>query len=156
MRSHKVRGTLVAIACVLLASCTPPRPLQPVWPRYPDMLRSANLTGEVTVQADVDRNGRVSAVRVDSSRTTHDQFRTSVKNSLRAASFRPARRLGLRRPGRVQYLVHVVLVQSPKDSLRPNDRRAASDTVSECPLARNAHEIIVCAPSTLIRIDITY
>jgi len=151
-----VRGTLVAIACVLLASCSPPRPLQPIQPRYPDMLRSASLTGDATVHAVVDRNGRVSAVHFDSSRTSHDQFRASVKISLRAASFRPARRLGLRRTGKVEYVVRFVLVQSPADSLRPNDRRAASDTVSQCPPSRNAHEIVVCAPSTWTRIDVTY
>lgn len=151
-----MRGTLVAIACVLLASCTRPRPLQPVRPRYPDMLRSANLTGDITVQAVVDHNGRVSALRFDSSRTTHDLFRASVKASLRAASFRPARQLGLRRAGSVEYVVRFVLVQSPTDSLRPHDRRVASDTVSHCPLARNAHEIVVCAPGTLTRVDVTY
>ncbi len=152
-----MRVRLVAIACVLLqASCTRPRPVEPVRPRYPDMLRSVNLTGDVTVRAVIDRNGRVSALRFDSSRATHDLFRASVKASLRAARFRPARQLGLPRPGRVEYVVHFVLVQSPIDSLRPNDRRAASDTVSQCPAARSAHEIVVCAPRTLTRADVTY
>jgi hypothetical protein len=156
MDISKMRGTLMAIACVLLASCTRPRPLEPLQPRYPDMLRSANLTSDVTVHAAVDHDGKVSALRFDSSRTTHDLFRASVKASLRAASFRPARQLGLRRAGRVEYVVCFVLVQSPTDSLRPNDRRVASDTVSHCPLARNAHEIVVCAPSTLTRVDVLH
>jgi len=151
-----MRGTLMAIACVLLASCTRPRPLESVRPRYPDMLRHANLTGDVTVHAVVEHNGKVSAVRFDSSRTTHDLFRASVKAGLRAASFRPARRLGLRRAGKVDYVVRFVLVQSPADPLRPNDRRAASDTVRHCPQARNALEIVVCAPSMLTRIDILH
>jgi TonB family protein len=151
-----MRGTWVAIACVLLAACTRPRPLQPVRPRYPVMLRSANLTGEVTVKAVVDHNGKVSALHFDSSRTTHDQFRASVKASLRAASFRPARQLGVRRTGTIEYVVRFVLVQSPMDSLRPNDRRVASDTVSHCPLARQAHEIVVCAPSTWTRVDVLH
>jgi TonB family protein len=151
-----MRGTLLAMACVLLASCTRPRPLEPVRPRYPSMLRSANVTGDVTVQAVVDRDGKVSAIRFDSSRATHDIFRASVKASLRAARFRPARRLGVRRTGLVEYVVHFVLVQSPTDSLHPSARRVPSDTVSQCPLARNAHEIVVCAPSTLTRVDVLH
>jgi protein TonB len=60
-------------------------------PRYPDMLRSANVEGEVLVQFVVDTTGRVeqgSGIKI--LKSSHDLFTNSVKQFLQGARYYPA------------------------------------------------------------------
>jgi TonB family protein len=59
-------------------------------PRYPDMLRSANIEGEVLAQFVVDTTGHVDMSSLKVLKTTHDLFTNSVKQSLPDIKFSPA------------------------------------------------------------------
>src|SRR5687767_2256609 len=59
-------------------------------PRYPDMLRSANVEGEVLVQFVVDTTGRVEQGSVKVLKTSHDLFTNSVRSALSNMRFYPA------------------------------------------------------------------
>jgi len=65
-------------------------PIPGAGPRYPDMLRTANVEGQVLAQFVVDTAGRVdiSTFRVLSS--THDLFTQAVRQHLATARFYPA------------------------------------------------------------------
>jgi protein TonB len=59
-------------------------------PRYPDMLRSANVEGEVLVQFVVDTTGRVEPGTIKVLKTSHDLFTNSVRQALGGMRFYPA------------------------------------------------------------------
>jgi protein TonB len=59
-------------------------------PRYPDMLRSANVEGEVLAQFVVDTTGRADMSTFKVLKTTHDLFTNSVKSALPNMKFYPA------------------------------------------------------------------
>jgi len=59
-------------------------------PRYPDMLRSANVQGEVLVQFEVDTTGRANLATFRVLKSTHDLFTASVRNALGQMRFYPA------------------------------------------------------------------
>jgi protein TonB len=66
-----------------------PMPNQPA-PRYPDMLRSANVEGEVLAQFVVDTTGRADMSQFKVLKSTHDLFTNAVKASLPNMKFYPA------------------------------------------------------------------
>ena len=75
---------------VEIGTVTPrPQPGNPQ-PRYPDMLRSANVEGEVLVQFVVDTTGRVEMSQFKVLKSSHDLFTNSVKQQLSAARYYPA------------------------------------------------------------------
>lgn len=59
-------------------------------PRYPDMLRSANVEGEVLAQFNVDTTGRAEMASFRVLKSTHDLFTNAVKASLPNMKFYPA------------------------------------------------------------------
>lgn len=59
-------------------------------PRYPDMLRSANVEGEVLVQFVVDTTGRAEMGTFKVLKSSHDLFTNSVRQALSAMRFYPA------------------------------------------------------------------
>ncbi|MGH7669116.1 MAG: energy transducer TonB [Gemmatimonadaceae bacterium] len=59
-------------------------------PRYPDMLRSANVEGEVLAQFVVDTNGRADMSTFKVLKSSHELFTQSVKNVLEQSKFSPA------------------------------------------------------------------
>ena len=59
-------------------------------PRYPDMLRSANVEGEVLAQFVVDTTGRADMSQFKVLKSTHDLFTNAVKSSLPQMKFYPA------------------------------------------------------------------
>jgi len=59
-------------------------------PRYPDMLRSANVEGEVLAQFVVDTTGRAEMNTFKVIKSTHDLFTNAVKASLPNMKFYPA------------------------------------------------------------------
>ena len=59
-------------------------------PRYPPMLQSAGLEGDVRAQFVVDTLGRVELSSVHVLESTHEMFTTSVREALARARFRPA------------------------------------------------------------------
>ena len=58
--------------------------------RYPDMLRSANVEGEVLVQFVVDTTGRADLNTFKVLKSSHDLFTNAVKNALAQMRFYPA------------------------------------------------------------------
>jgi periplasmic protein TonB len=59
-------------------------------PRYPDMLRSANVEGEVLAQFVVDTSGRADMSQFKVLKSTHDLFTNAVKAALPNMRFYPA------------------------------------------------------------------
>ena len=59
-------------------------------PRYPDMLRSANVEGEVLAQFVVDTTGRYEAGSFKVLKSSHDLFTNAVKAALQNMNFYPA------------------------------------------------------------------
>ena len=59
-------------------------------PRYPDMLRSANVEGEVLAQFVVDTTGRAEMNTFKVLKSSHDLFTNSVKQALANMHFYPA------------------------------------------------------------------
>ena len=59
-------------------------------PHYPDMLRSANIEGEVIASFVVDTNGRADMSTFKVIKTTHELFSQAVKNALQNYRFYPA------------------------------------------------------------------
>ncbi|OLE17200.1 MAG: hypothetical protein AUG20_00120 [Gemmatimonas sp. 13_1_20CM_3_60_15] len=59
-------------------------------PRYPDMLRSANVEGEVLAQFVVDTTGRAEMSTFKTLKSSHDLFTNSVKSALANMKFYPA------------------------------------------------------------------
>lgn len=59
-------------------------------PRYPDMLRSANVEGEVLVQFVVDTTGRVENGSIKILKSSHDLFTNAVRSALGNMRFYPA------------------------------------------------------------------
>jgi TonB family protein len=59
-------------------------------PPYPDMLKSANVEGEVVAQFVVDTTGRVEMSTFKVLKSSHDLFTTSVKSTLVNMRFDPA------------------------------------------------------------------
>jgi periplasmic protein TonB len=59
-------------------------------PRYPDMLRSANVEGEVLAQFVVDTSGRAEMSTFRILKSTHDLFTNAVKSALPNMKFYPA------------------------------------------------------------------
>jgi periplasmic protein TonB len=59
-------------------------------PRYPDMLRSANVEGEVLVQFVVDTTGRVEKGSIKILKSSHELFTNSVQSALNGMRFYPA------------------------------------------------------------------
>lgn len=66
-----------------------PAPGNPA-PRYPDMLRSANVEGEVLVQFVVDTTGRVEMPTFKVLKSSHDLFTNAVRQALSTMRFYPA------------------------------------------------------------------
>src|SRR3954470_20889870 len=58
--------------------------------RYPDMLRSANVEGEVLAQFVVDTTGRYESGTFKVLKSSHEQFTAAVKNALPQMKFYPA------------------------------------------------------------------
>src|SRR4051812_39416082 len=59
-------------------------------PRYPDMLRSANVEGEVLAQFVVDTTGRADMSQFKVLKSTHDLFTNAVRSALPNMKFYPA------------------------------------------------------------------
>ncbi len=59
-------------------------------PHYPDMLRSANVEGEVVASFVVDTNGRADMSTFKVIKSSHDLFTQAVKNALRNYRYTPA------------------------------------------------------------------
>ena len=70
--------------------------------RYPDMLRSANVEGEVLAQFVVDADGRYEAGTFKVLKSTHELFTKAVKNALPDMRFYPAEVGGKKVPQLVQ------------------------------------------------------
>jgi len=63
---------------------------RPAVPRYPDALKSVNVTGEVIAQYVVDQRGRVEPASIKILSATHKLFGDAVRRALLEARYRPA------------------------------------------------------------------
>ena len=148
------RRLVLAVASVVLgltAACTSPRLRRPLRPRYPEILRSAEVPGgRVVAHGWVDRRGQLTRVTVAPDRGTHALFAQAVTTALREARLRPARRVGLARGSAVALPVRFVL-------LAPGASPPASDAhtrwvgpvglPSVCPAPSARGEVLVCVPA---------
>jgi len=65
-------------------------------PRYPDVLRNANIEGTVLTQFIVDETGKADTASFRILRSTHDLFSITVRNALPGLAFNPAELNGKR------------------------------------------------------------
>jgi TonB family protein len=63
----------------------------PPAPRYPALLGSAGIEGEVSVEFVIDTLGRVEGASIRILHSTHEAFESSARAAMAAAVFRPAR-----------------------------------------------------------------
>lgn len=85
--------------------------------RYPDLLRSANYSGDALIEATIDTSGRVDLTTMKVRRETHQLFINAVRASMAAWRFVPARTAGS--PVRARGVFHVEFLL-PHDSI-PRD-----------------------------------
>jgi bla regulator protein blaR1 len=88
-----------------------------VLPRYPDLLRAANVEGNVVAQFVVDTNGRADPGTFKVVRSTHELFTAAVRMAAESWSFTPAKADG--RPVRQLYQVAVAFRTDSLGSLPP-------------------------------------
>jgi protein TonB len=74
------------------------RIVTPATPRYPDLLRSANIEGRVLVRFGVDTLGRIDMQTVRILSSTHDLFSRAVLEALPGFHFKPSMIAGRRVP----------------------------------------------------------
>ena len=72
----------------------PPKPLHTVKPVYPFEMKRAGISGVVTLNCLIDRNGRVQEARVDESNTPGVAFSMAALEAVRQWTFTPATRNG--------------------------------------------------------------
>jgi TonB family protein len=144
------------MGCLGVAACAPPRQLQPVFPRYPEILRSANLTGNVHARVSINRKGGIDSIRVDSAGPAQALFRSAVVSSFQALRFSPARILGVPHSAELDYLIRFVLVR-PVKPLQEDERLVTSDSLfATCPKPAAEFEIVVCRPAVPTRIRVLH
>jgi protein TonB len=68
----------------------PVAPASAISPRYPEMLKSSNVEGEVLAQFVVDTSGRVEMHTFKVLKSSHELFTQAVKNALSNARYLPA------------------------------------------------------------------
>jgi hypothetical protein len=141
---------LIIIAAILpcVSGCLPPRPLERPSLRYPDMLRSAEVSGTEIARLHVDRHGRVSDVTFDSTAHVHDLFIPHARTTLRGVRFRPATRFGIPHAGAFTYSIQYFLGGPAREE---PGTFSSGDSVPGCPLARDETHLVVCAVPLLER-----
>jgi periplasmic protein TonB len=70
--------------------------IDPVRPRYPERLRSAGISGRVTVRFVIDTLGRVERDGIQALSSAHSEFTAAVRAALEKMRFRPAEAAGRR------------------------------------------------------------
>jgi TonB family protein len=93
------------------------RPGNPA-PRYPDVLRSSKVEGQVLVQFVVDTMGHADTATVTILRTTHDLFAMAVKQNLPSMEFTPAE-VGRRKVKQLVQMPFVFSVTPPPPPAKP-------------------------------------
>ena len=135
--------------------CTSAYPLSIREPRYPDLLRTAALTGELPVRISVDRVGNVRAVQVDAQGAglgdAGSLFALAVRRSLRDAHFAPARRVGIAVPGKIALLYRFSLTR-PVTPLRADEVPGKADSLPvTCPAPPSLRVVLICVPANAYR-----
>jgi hypothetical protein len=140
----RLRWTLLGLLAID-ASCHPlsatgnvvARPRSAPSPKYPDLLRSAGVEGDVIVDLTIDSIGRVDASHVKMIDSVHHLFAISVRRAIDTTAWLPARHLG--RP--------IPSVQRDTFSFM-----LKKDSVAACPKSTEHHKRI-CAYNETRRIE---
>jgi hypothetical protein len=157
-----VRRSPLPLCALLIGSvtaCSPPRLQQPIAPRFPEMLRSAEVPGgRVVARAQVDRKGRLTAISVSPDTAAHVLFAQAVKVALRKAQLRPARRAGLARGGAVEIAVRFVLLRpgAPPPADVHTRWVGATGLPAVCPSPTAHEEVVVCARADWQAVHVVY
>lgn len=154
-RESLLKYTLLTV-CLASAACAGPRQLEPVVPRYPEVLRSANVTGSLHARVSVNKKGGIDAIDVDSIGPAHPLFRSAVESSFRALRFSPARTLGIPHSAELGYLIRFVLIR-PEEPLREDERLVPPDSLAvACPRPAARNEIVVCRTAIPTRFKVLH
>lgn len=100
MPPHIVRALAAAVllqaGCRVLASGgdAVARPRRALSPKYPDLLRSADVEGDVVIEMAIDSAGRVDTSRLKVIRSDHQLFLMSVRQAIDTTAWLPARQMG--------------------------------------------------------------
>ena len=144
---HRVYLAAMLAAFTGPVACAPPRPVAPLKPAYPAVLRSAGVTGTAIATVRVDRTGHASVASQDTA--TDAVTRTllaAFAHAVGETQWLPARWFGLTRTDSIAYHVDFVLL---RDTLplgeyeivnAGNDKRPL-----ECPHPGATRHLVVCA-----------
>jgi TonB family protein len=129
-------------------------------PRYPAMLRGMTAVGDVPVRVEIDRNGKVQSIRVDTQFTTQPAVRDlvtfSVQRAVQAAQFAPARRFGVAVSGQANFVYRFALTR-PVAPLRVDERPGMTDSLPvSCPSFPSIRIVVVCVPAYTTRARVVY
>ena len=100
------------------AANKPPSLVAQTMIRYPAVLMSANVAGQVVLEATIDTSGRVDFWTLKVLRETHASFTSAVRASIPAWWFVPARVDG--KPVRARGVLHVEFLMPAHDSIPRN------------------------------------
>jgi len=70
------------------------RPRHALSPKYPDLLRSADVEGNVVIDVAIDSAGHVDLSRLKVIRSDHQLFLMSVRQAIDTTAWLPARQMG--------------------------------------------------------------
>jgi hypothetical protein len=155
-----LRSILTLLGALLVAGCTPVRPLAMPVPRYPDMLRSASIMADVPVHLSIGRAGEIQAIRIDTLTNippgAPDLFTVAIRRALSGARFEPARRFGVPVAARTDLTFRFVL-RRPATPLRPGERLSLVDSLpTVCPSTPFTGIIVICEPGYVHRSWVVY
>ena len=150
---------IVVGAALVLGGCYAARPLRPLAPRYPSMLRSAGYAGTTTVMVRVDPRGHasVTARGASSAIGQHPLFLQAIGQGVKAVPWRPARRFGFAHADSALYQVDFVILRDTLSPGRNELRKEGNDTLPlACPRPRSAHQVVVCSVADHVDFRVVY
>jgi TonB family protein len=150
----KILKLLSICLIALTVGCQAARPVTWTVPRYPDMLRSANVEGHVVAHIPIAADGTPGRIRFETTPGFHELFGQAIRNAVRSSKFTPATRLGRRVSSEVTVPVTFVLLQ-PATPLA-FDERGIAGLPDRCPAPKTAGEQVVCARSTPTKMQVVY
>ena len=133
MRSTVIRALAAAFllqsGCRVLSSGgdTVARPQRVLAPKYPDVLRAADVEGDVVIDIAIDSAGRLDTSRLKVIRSDHQLFLMSVRRAIDTTAWLPARQMG--RP--------IQLIWRDTISFR-----LKNDSAAACPKSTEKHQRI--------------
>lgn len=155
---HRVYLAAMLSAFTGPVACAPPRPVAPLKPAYPAVLRSAGVTGTAIATVRVDRTGHASVAGQDTATDAVTRtLRAAFAHAVGETQWLPARWLGLARTDSIVYHVDFVLLRDTLPLGEYEIVNAGNDERPlECPNPRITHHLTICAIAGRVLYRVAY